>query len=246
MTRLMRTRLTIPLLALAVVGCAPVEQQVPRPPEQVAEPTTPNEAGRDPQAPDRYQVQLDTTKGQVVIEVDRSLAPRGADRFYRLVNEGFYDGAKFFRVVEGFVVQFGMAADPQVNARWQEARIRDDPVRGSNTRGTVTFATSGPHSRTAQVFINLVDNQRLDEMGFAPFGRVVEGMEVVDRFYSGYGEAPDQGQIAARGNAYLEQRFPELDAIKTARIVRENGEPVENAGASGASESPENADPLPE
>jgi len=190
----------------------------------------------DPQSPDTYRVKLDTTAGPVVIEVKRELAPRGADRFYRLVKEGFYDDIRAFRVLDGFVAQFGMAGDPQTNAKWSENRIPDDPVKISNKKGTIVFATSGKNSRTTQLFINYADNRPLDGMGFAPFGTVVEGMENVTKFYSGYGEGapngngPSQELIRSGGNAYLDQKFPKLTKIKTARVVSENGKPVEQAG----------------
>ncbi len=187
----------------------------------------------DPQAPETYQVKLDTTAGPVVIEVKRELAPKGADRFYRLVKEGFYDDIRAFRVLDGFMAQMGMAGDPETNAKWSEKRIADDPVKASNTRGMVTFATSGPDSRTTQFFINYGDNSFLDRDGFAPFGRVVEGMENVEKFYKAYGEGapqgrgPSQGQIKSSGNKYLDSRFPKLTKIRTARVVSENGQPVE-------------------
>jgi peptidyl-prolyl cis-trans isomerase A (cyclophilin A) len=184
-------------------------------------------AADDKKGPDTYRVKLDTTAGPVVIEVKRELAPRGADRFYRLVKEGFYDDVRAFRVLPGFVVQFGMSGDPQKNAKWQEATIADDPVKTSNKKGTVTFATSGPDSRTTQLFVNLEDNPRLDRMGFAPFAQVVEGMDNVEKFYSGYGEEPDQGAIRRRGNAYLDATFPKLTKIKSARVISENGKDVE-------------------
>ena len=175
--------------------------------------------------PATFRVRFETSKGNFVVEADRSLAPNGVDRFYRLINEGYYDDVRFFRVIAGFMAQFGMHGDPAVTARWRAQRIQDDPVVGSNTRGTITFATSGPNSRTTQLFINLVDNRNLDAMGFAPFGRVVEGMDVVDQLYSGYGEGapqgqgPSQGNIQAQGNAYLTQSFPLLDYIIRARVV---------------------------
>ena len=189
----------------------------------------------NPQAPDTYRVKLDTTAGPVVIEVKRELAPKGADRFYQLVKEGFYDDIRAFRVLDGFMAQMGMAGDPETNAKWSEKRIADDPVKASNTRGTVTFATSGPDSRTTQFFINFGNNARLDRDGFAPFGRVVEGMENVEKFYGGYGEGfpqgrgPSQGEIKANGNKYLDSRFPKLTKIKTARVISENGKAVEAA-----------------
>ena len=177
------------------------------------------------QAPDSYRARFETSAGDFVVEVQRELAPLGADRFYNLVNNGYYDGVRFFRVIDGFMAQFGMHGDPLVTAQWRAAPIEDDPVVGSNTRGTITFAmTNQPNSRTTQVFINFGDNSNLDGMGFAPFGEVVEGMEVVDALYSGYGEGaprgsgPDQGQIQGRGNDYLESDFPELDYVISATI----------------------------
>ena len=168
---------------------------------------------------DTYRVLLDTSKGPVVIDLDRSLAPNGAQHFYELVKAKYFDGARFYRVVPGFVVQWGAAADPAVTKKWS-ANIPDDPVKASNARGTVAFAATGqPNSRSTHLFISLGDNARLDAMGFAPIGRVGSGMEAVDQIYSGYGEKPDQTLIAARGNAYLEKEFPRLDYIKTARIV---------------------------
>ncbi len=177
------------------------------------------------QAPATYRAQFETTKGAFAIEVTRDWAPAGADRFYTLIRNGIYDGARFFRVLPGFVVQFGIPGDPAAAREWRAARIADDPVMQSNTRGTVTFATAGPNTRTTQVFINLGGNANLDSMDFAPFGRVVEGMDVVEKIYSGYGEGaphgrgPDQGRIQAEGNAYLEKQFPKLDHIVSARIV---------------------------
>ena len=171
------------------------------------------------QALDQFKVKFETSAGDFAIEVRRELAPLGADQFYDLVKNNFYDGQRFFRVVPDFVVQFGIHGDPVVSARWQEATIEDDPVKGSNRRGTICFATAGPNTRTTQLFINLKDNTRLDEMDFAPFGEVVEGMEAVASIFSGYGERPNQGQIERQGNAYLQEEFPELDYIEQARIV---------------------------
>lgn len=177
-------------------------------------------------APEVYDVRVATSRGDFVVRVTRAWAPRGADRFYNLVRRRFYDGAHFFRVLPGFVVQFGISAHPQVSRAWQTATIPDDPVKQSNTRGYVTFATSGPNTRTTQVFINLHDrNAQLDAMGFAPFGQVVEGMNVVEQLYSGYGEGSPQGNgprqdlIQARGKAYLEAQFPKLDRIVSAKLV---------------------------
>lgn len=175
-------------------------------------------------APSTYAVEFDTTKGRFVVTVHRAWAPRGADRFYDLVRAGFYDGDEFFRVVKGFVVQFGMSPYPSVSRAWQNANIRDDPVRAHNTVGTITFAAAAaPDTRTTQVFVNLANNSAsLDRQGFAPFGKVTSGMKVVEKLYGGYDDTPtnDQPQIAAQGNAFLKKRFPKLDAVIRARVVR--------------------------
>jgi peptidyl-prolyl cis-trans isomerase A (cyclophilin A) len=169
-------------------------------------------------APATFRVNLDTSRGPVVIEVTRANAPIGADRFYNLVKAKYFDGARFFRVLPGFMAQFGIAADPAVTKAW-DVPIQDDPVVTSNVRGAVTFAkTSAPNSRSTQLFINFGNNSRLDADHFAPFGTVVSGMENVDQIYSGDRENPDQGRIEAEGNGYLEKDFPRLDYIKTARI----------------------------
>lgn len=163
---------------------------------------------------------MNTSRGPVTIEVDPALAPNGAKHFKELVQAHFYDGARFYRVVPGFVVQWGIAADPKVSKKWN-APIQDDPVKASNVRGTVSFAaTNAPNSRTTDLFINLGDNANLDGAGFATIGRVVSGMENVDKIYPGYGEQPDQGEIDARGNAYLLKAFPKLDYIKTAKVEK--------------------------
>ena len=175
--------------------------------------------------PPTYRARFETSAGTFVIEVRRDWAPQGADRFYELVKGGFYDGQRFFRVLSGFMAQFGIPGDPKVAAAWRERRILDDPVRESNTRGMVSFATAGPNTRTTQVFINFGNNVSLDGMGFAPFGHVVQGMEVVDHLFAAYGEGaprgagPDQGRIQGEGNAYLEHDFPKLDYVKHATIV---------------------------
>jgi peptidyl-prolyl cis-trans isomerase A (cyclophilin A) len=163
-------------------------------------------------------VNLDTSKGPVVIEVHRDWAPIGTDHFLALVKAGYYDGDRFFRVVPGFVVQFGINGDPAVTAKWRDMPLQDDPVTQSNTVGMVTYATSGPNTRTTQLFIDLADNQRLDSMGFAPFAKVVSGMDVVQNIYAGYDERPDQGLIEMQGNAYLQSQFPQLDYIRKATI----------------------------
>jgi len=172
-------------------------------------------------APETFRAQFDTTKGKFTIEVTRSLAPIGADRFYNLVKSGYFKDIAFFRVVPGFMVQFGINGDPAVSAKWREANIADDPVKGSNTRGTITFATAGPNTRTTQLFINYGNNTFLDGQGFSPFGKVTSGMEVVDKINSEYGESPNQGRIQMEGNAYFKGEFPNLDYIKSASIVSE-------------------------
>ena len=189
---------------------------------------SPNEEGtleeaKPTQAPDKYTVELDTTKGPILIEVDRSWSPNGADRFYELVQNGYFTDVAFFRVIDGFMAQVGISGDPAQNTIWREKRIPDDPVKQSNTRGMVSFATSGPDSRTTQFFINFTDNSRLDGMGFSPFGKVTD-MTAVDALYSGYGEGaprgrgPSQQLVQTQGNAYLKKSFPELDYIKSAKI----------------------------
>lgn len=185
-----------------------------------------NPAALTEQAPAVYKVNVDTSKGPFVLEVHRDWAPLGADRFYNLVKNGFYDNARFFRVISGFMVQFGINGDPKVSAVWHNANIKDDPVRQTNQRGTISFATAGPNTRTTQVFINFGDNRALDRMGFAPFGKVVSGMDVVDKLYSGYGEGaprgngPDQQRVQNQGNAYLTHDFGALDYIKKATIAK--------------------------
>jgi peptidyl-prolyl cis-trans isomerase A (cyclophilin A) len=170
-------------------------------------------------APDSFRVEFVTSRGNFSVDVFRAWAPLGADRFYDLVETQFFDGARFFRVVPGFVVQFGLNGEPKRNERWLKERLPDDSVTQSNVRGTLTFATEGPNTRANQLFINLGNNARLDRLGFAPIGRVVDdGMTVVDSLYSEYGESPDQGMIQSLGNSYLERMFPKLDYIKTARI----------------------------
>lgn len=177
-------------------------------------------------APESFKVQFTTTKGDFTVQVTRAWAPNGADRFYNLIKLGYYDGTRFFRAVDGFMVQWGIHGTPAVNGAWFRATFPDDPVVKSNKRGFVTFATAGKNSRTTQLFINYSDtNVRLDGMGFSPFGEVVEGMQVVDSLYKGYGEGaprgkgPDQGKLQREGNAYLDREFKELDSIKSAKIL---------------------------
>lgn len=170
-------------------------------------------------APATFDAKFTTTKGDFVVHVTRAWAPLGADRFYNLVKRGFFSDAAFFRVVPGFMIQFGLNADPAVSKEWQSARIKDDPVTQSNKPGYVTFATAGPNTRTTQLFINYGNNAFLDSQGFAPFGEVTSGMDVVKNLYSGYGEKPDQGSITALGKPYLDKNFPNIDSIKSATIV---------------------------
>ncbi|MGB8106710.1 MAG: peptidylprolyl isomerase, partial [Pseudolabrys sp.] len=185
-----------------------------------------NPAVLNEQAPAAYKVKFDTSKGPFVVEVTRAWAPKGADRFYNLVKSGFYDNVRFFRVISGFMVQFGINGDPGVMARWRTAQIGDDPVTQSNKRGTVTFAMAGPNTRTSQVFINFADNANLDGMGFSPFGRIVSGMNVVDALNAEYGEGaprgrgPDQSRLQSEGNTYLMKDFPRMDYVKKATIER--------------------------
>ena len=174
------------------------------------------------QAPDTFQVRLECSNGDVVIDIDRAASPNGVDRFYELVKEGVFTDARFFRVVtkpRPFIIQFGIPGDPEEAAKWRDSTIADDPVTQSNSTGTLTFATAGPNTRTSQLFINLGDNDFLDGQGFSPFGKVTEGMDVVNAINDEYGEAPDQGMIQMQGNAYLKDKFPNLDYIKQAVIV---------------------------
>lgn len=206
---------------LAVIAIAACQQRAPQPspllspsPEELAKP-----------APDSFDVVFETSKGRFTVRAVRAWAPVGVDRFWFLARNGYYDDNKFFRVLPGFVVQFGIHGDPAVNAVWRDRDMPDDSVRQSNQPGYVTYAMGGPNTRTTQLFINTRDNRRLDAMGFAPIGRVIEGLSVVEQLYSGYGEGaprgggPDQGQIQEQGNVYLERFFPALDSINRARVV---------------------------
>lgn len=193
--------------------------------------TEPNPALLDPslaneQAPASFQARFETTKGEFLVQVNREWSPLGADRFYNLVKTGFFTDIAFFRVLDGFVAQFGMHGDPQVGRVWRQASFQDDPVVKGNERGTLVFATAGPNTRTTQLFINLVDNrQLLDGQGFSAFGEITEGMDVVDQLYNGYGEGaprgngPSQTLIGTRGNDYLKKDFPRLDYVVKAEIV---------------------------
>jgi len=204
------------LPALLLVACATSVAQQPKTGAQTA---AKKAAPAQPaQAPGVFKVLLDTSKGPIHLEIHRDWAPKGVDHFYSLVKSGFFDGARFFRVVPNFVVQFGLAASPATTAKWSKA-ITDDPVTQTNRVGSIVYATAGRNTRTTQLFINLRSNQMLDSQGFAPFGMVLDdGMTIVQQIYSGYGESPDQGKITSQGNAYLESKFPKLDYIKKASI----------------------------
>jgi peptidyl-prolyl cis-trans isomerase A (cyclophilin A) len=245
----MRSWVVAAVFAAVVAGCngtseeKPAPAPVPEAPKPAPEPATPIPEAKswevpadhkpallDPslateKAPAEFKVKFETTKGDFTVLVHRDWAPNGADRFFNLVQAGFYDDCRFFRVVSGFMAQFGISPYPPVNDKWEPARIQDDPVKEHNTRGRLTFATAGPNTRTTQLFINFGDNSALDGQGFAPFGEVVEGMEVVDQLYSGYGDGPprgrgpNQGILQNRGNQYLDKAFPELDAIKKATVL---------------------------
>lgn len=231
-------------LTVLLLGCPPAEpqgQKLPLPPSVPSTsppaPSAPASSAAPPAeallkpslatatAPATFKVSFETSKGPFVVEVTRAWAPQGADRFYNLVQIGYFTNVRFFRVLKGFMAQFGINGDPQVNAQWQTARIPDDPVTQSNRIGMLTFATAGPNTRTTQLFINVADNANLDRMGFAPFGKVVSGMEAVHALYGGYGEGaprgrgPDQGRMQSEGNPYLEQQFPKLDYVKSATLV---------------------------
>lgn len=177
--------------------------------------------------PDVWKARIETTQGPFVVEVSRAWAPKGAERFWKLVTTGFFDDSRFFRVRPGFIVQFGMAGDPMVNAMAGSTAIDDDPVKEKNARGTVAFAQAGKNSRSTQVYVNLKDNRELDRAAFVPFGRVVEGMDVVEKLYGGYGEwsppgrGPEPARIQQQGNSYLDARFPKLDQLKKAAVAVE-------------------------
>jgi peptidyl-prolyl cis-trans isomerase A (cyclophilin A) len=227
------------LLLLLAPACAPRSAMGPAGPEAPLPPLLdPSSEAMNAAPPDTFKVLFETTAGDFVVEVERSLSPEGARRFYNLVRHGYYDGVRFFRVVPGFVVQFGISGNPEVSSAWRGARIPDDPVVASNERGMVTYAMGGPDTRTTQLFINLVDNTRLDDQGFAPIGRVTGGMDAVDRLHGGYGDGaprgqgPEQSRIQSEGDAYLARDFPLLDQVIRARIVHEAWapDPAEGGG----------------
>jgi len=204
--------LLLPLAALAACGDSTSKSST-------SDTATPPSPAAPPMAPAVFRARFETSKGTFVVEAHRDWAPNGVDRFHQLVKSGYYDNVRFFRVLPDFMVQFGMHGDPAVAAQWEPLMLPDDPVVQSNKRGFVTFAKrTEPNTRTTQLFINFKDNAFLDSQGFSPIGVVVEGMSVVDKLYSGYGETPNQDSIRTEGNAYLEKEFPQLDFIRTARI----------------------------
>jgi peptidyl-prolyl cis-trans isomerase A (cyclophilin A) len=218
----MKRRLTMLGSALAVVAAASVAVNAQPDLQKIA--ALRNPAALNEKAPDKFNAVFDTSKGSFTITVTRAWAPLGADRFYNLVKSGFFDDVRFFRVISGFMAQVGIHGNPTIAKAWMGARIQDDPVKQSNRRGFVSFATAGANTRTTQIFINFGANVALDKMGFAPFGEVTNGMGVIDKLYSGYGEGapsgkgPDQQRVQGEGNAYLNKEFPRLDFIKAATI----------------------------
>ena len=217
------------VLTMASWGCGsePQGADIDRP--ALMDPKSP---AMNEEAPDEYKAEFVTTKGTFVVEVTREWAPIGADRFYNLVKRGYYNGCALFRVIPGFVVQFGISGDPEIGAKWsghpqinpnyKDVTLQDEPVKQSNTPGMLTYAKGGPNSRTTQVFVNLGNNSRnLDGKGFPPFGKVVDGLDVLKGLHSGYGEGVShkQGEIMKKGNAYLKEKFPKLDYIERARII---------------------------
>jgi peptidyl-prolyl cis-trans isomerase A (cyclophilin A) len=201
---------------LAVLACGVVLAQTKT---EAAKPNLADPSTLKARAPMTFQAKFTTTKGAFTVQVTRSWAPMGADRFYNLVRGGFFTDAAFFRVIPGFMVQFGLSARPDISPAWEKARISDDPVTQSNKRGYITFATAGPNTRTTQLFINFANNAGLDSQGFAPFGEVIEGMDVVDKINAEYREQPNQGAIQAQGKKYLDVSFPRLDRILSAAIM---------------------------
>ena len=218
----MKSLIVVTAFCTALVAQTPAAKTAPKKAPAASGSLT-NPSSLHATAPADFKAEFVTTKGNFVVEVHRDWAPQGADRFYNLVRAGFFTNAAFFRVVPNFMVQFGLNANPAVNGAWRNANLHDDPVKQSNKRGYITFATAGPNTRTTQLFINYKDNAFLDSQGFAPFGEVVEGMDVVDKINSQYGETPDQGAIQSQGDAYIAKNFPNIDKIKSARILPAGG-----------------------
>jgi peptidyl-prolyl cis-trans isomerase A (cyclophilin A) len=227
--RVFRSTIVGALMTLTPIGHLYAQNPAPAP---SYDPALLHPATLTERAPAVFEVRFTTTKGSLVVTVTRAWAPLGADRFYNLVKHHFYDDASFFRVLKGFVAQFGISPYPAVTAVWKDAHIKDDPVAQSNKRGYLVFATSGPNTRTTQLFINLGDNKSLDARGFAPFGQVTSGMAVVDSLYQGYGEGgmpgggPDQEEMTRLGKPYIDKGWPKLDSIKRARLVTTESTPA--------------------
>ena len=268
-TRACMKHIAFLLLAAAFASCdsgPPPDKAPPPPPPKPTTPAAPattarpapepekplSEALQDPskateKAPENFKVKFETTKGDFVIDVKRAWAPNGADRFYNLVKIGYFEDIALFRVVEGFVVQFGIHGDKRIAKKWLDSNIAPDPQKESNTKGKLTYAMAGsPDTRSVQLFINYGDNSRLDSQGFAPIGEVVEGMDVVEKFYKGYGERTtrEQGAIAEGGNAFLRERYPDLDYIKKASLMDGAGA-TGSAAPSGAPKTPAPAPAAP-
>jgi len=215
----MKALVALTLIALVAAQEKPKEPEIPK---VLLDPTLPEWKEK---APDSFRAKFTTSKGDFTVLVERAWSPIGADRFHALVKNGYYDNVRVYRVVPWFMAQFGLHGSPEVNAAWRSEKIDDDPVVQSNKRGWISFATAGKNTRGTQVFINFSDNKSLDRQGFSPFGQVVEGMEVVDLLYAKYGDGPpggsgpNQAKIHAEGNAYLAKKYPNLDFVKSARIV---------------------------
>jgi peptidyl-prolyl cis-trans isomerase A (cyclophilin A) len=227
-----------PAKAATKAGTAARKPAAPRP-----NPALLNPALAKAKAPELYKVKFTTTKGDIVVEVHRDWAPLGADRFYNLVKIGFFDGEAFFRTIPGFVTQWGLHPNPAVNKAWMNATLKDDPVKQSNKRGMIVFATAGPNTRSTQFFINYGNNAALDRQGFAPFGTVIEGMDLTEKFFSGYGGDPDQDKITFQGKAYLDKAMPNLDKIATAKVIFP--EPVAAPAKAAAKAAPKAAPKAP-
>jgi peptidyl-prolyl cis-trans isomerase A (cyclophilin A) len=231
--KIFKSLLSLGVATLFAAGCSnekPTVQADNSSPAGITNASVPASGFDDPAkltatAPEQFKVLFDTTKGKFTVEVTRSLSPNGADRFYNLVKSGFLNDIAFFRVIPGFMAQFGINGDPAVAAKWRDANIPDDAVKGSNTRGAITFADAGPNTRSTQLFINFGNNVNLDSMGFSPFGKVTDGLDIVDKINGEYGEGapqgngPDQGRVQTEGNTYLKKDFPNLDYIKSVTII---------------------------
>ena len=220
----MKSILILPLAALVFSFAVPALLHAQ--PDKAAAANLADPSKLTEKAPDNFKVKFNTTKGDITLQLSRPLSPNGVDRFYNLVQAGYFKDVAFFRVIPGFMGQFGIHGDPVIATAWRNANIQDDPVKGSNVRGSICFAKSGaPNSRSTQFFVSLADNSRLDGDGFSPFGKVVEGMDIVDKLNGEYGEGapsgrgPNQMKVQSEGNAYLKAEFPRLDYIKSATLL---------------------------